>query len=123
MLMLSMILYRVQGEQRMPPAKKRAIKQTAAKQAGNTAATQQTTNTGLMKAVHPSAELAAIVGNEPLPRTEITKRMWDYIKAHGLQDAQDKRMINADPKLLPLFGGQEQVSMLELPKLVSHHVH
>ena len=75
-----------------------------------------------MKAVHPSAELAAIVGHEPLPRTEIPKRMWDYIKAHGLQDAQNKRMINADPKLLPLFGGQEQVAMLELPKLVSHVV-
>ena len=75
-----------------------------------------------MKALKPTEELAAIVGAEPLPRTEVTKRLWDYIKAHGLQDAQNKRMINADTKLLPLFGGQEQVSMLELPKLVSHHV-
>ena len=105
----------------MPPAKQRATKKTAAKQTGKKAA-KQTTNTGLFKAVQPSTELAAIVGNEPLPRTQITKRLWDYIKAHGLQDAQNKRMINADTKLLPLFGGQEQVSMLELPKLVSHHV-
>jgi upstream activation factor subunit UAF30 len=105
----------------MPPAKHGATKKTAAKQARKTAA-KQTTNTGLMKAVQPSAALAAIVGTQPLPRTEITKRLWDYIKAHGLQDAQNKRLINADTKLLPLFGGQEQVSMLELPKLVSRHV-
>jgi chromatin remodeling complex protein RSC6 len=105
----------------MPPAKQGATKKTAAKQASKTAA-KQTTNKGLMKAVQPSETLAAIVGNQPLPRTEITKRLWDYIKAHGLQDAQNKRMINADTKLLPLFGGQEQVSMLELPKLVSQHV-
>jgi chromatin remodeling complex protein RSC6 len=105
----------------MPPAKRGATKKTTARQASKTAA-KPTTNTGLMKAVQPSAALAAIVGNEPLPRTEITKRLWDYIKAHGLQDAQNKRLINADTKLLPLFGGQEQVSMLELPKLVSRHV-
>ena len=107
----------------MPPAKQSATKKTAAKQTGKKAAAKQTTNKGLFKAVQPSTELAAIVGNEPLPRTEITKRLWAYIKAHGLQDTQNKRMINADTKLLPLFGGQEQVSMLELPKLVSHHVH
>ena len=106
----------------MPPAKHGATKKTAAKQTSKKATAKQTTHTGLMKAVQPSAALAAIVGSEPLPRTEITKRLWDYIKAHGLQDAQNKRMINADTKLLPLFGGQEQVSMLELPKLVSHHV-
>jgi chromatin remodeling complex protein RSC6 len=72
--------------------------------------------------VRPSAELAAIVGRDPLPRTEITKRLWDYIKAHGLQDAQDRRRINADAKLQPIFGGQQQVSMFELAKLVSRHV-
>jgi upstream activation factor subunit UAF30 len=77
---------------------------------------------GLQKAVRPSAELAAIVGQEPLPRTEITKKLWDYIKAHGLQDAQDKRQINADPTLTPIFGGKKSVSMFELAKLVSHHV-
>jgi upstream activation factor subunit UAF30 len=106
----------------MPPAKQSATKKTAAKQTGKKATTKQTTNRGLMKAVQPSAALAAIVGSQPLPRTEITKRIWDYIKEHKLQDATNKRMINADTKLLPLFGGQEQVSMLELPKLVSRHV-
>ena len=77
---------------------------------------------GLQKAVRPSAELAAIVGQAPLPRTEITKKLWDYIKAHGLQDAQDKRQINADPMLTPIFGGKTSISMFELAKLVSHHV-
>jgi len=77
---------------------------------------------GLQKAVRPSAELAAIVGQEPLPRTEITKKLWDYIKAHGLQDAQDKRRINADPTLTPIFGGKTSISMFELAKLVSQHV-
>ncbi len=77
---------------------------------------------GLQKAVRPSAERAAIVGEEPLPRTEITKKLWDYIKAHGLQDAQDKRRINADPTLTPIFGGKKSISMFELAKLVSQHV-
>src|SRR5918992_2872595 len=77
---------------------------------------------GLQKAVRPSAELAAIVGQAPLPRTEITKKLWAYIKAHGLQDAQDKRQINADATLEPIFGGKPSVSMFELAKLVSQHV-
>jgi upstream activation factor subunit UAF30 len=80
------------------------------------------TNHGLLKPVQPSAELAAIVGNAPLPRTEITKRLWAYIKEHGLQDAQNKRLINADTKLRPVVSGQEQVSMFDLPKLVSRHM-
>ena len=82
----------------------------------------QSHGSGLMKAVQPSAELAAIVGHAPLPRTEITKRLWDYIKQHGLQDAKNRRMINVDAKLRPVVGGQEKVSMFDLPKLVSHHV-
>lgn len=77
---------------------------------------------GLQKAMRPSAELAAIVGHEPLPRTEITKKLWQYIKAHDLQDAQDKRRINANPVLRPIFGGKPSISMFELAKLVSQHV-
>jgi len=80
------------------------------------------TNHGLLKPVQPSTELAAIVGNTPLPRTEITKRLWAYIKEHDLQDAKNKRLINADAKLRPVIDGQEQVSMFDLPKLVSRHV-
>jgi upstream activation factor subunit UAF30 len=77
---------------------------------------------GLQKAVRPSAALAALVGREPLPRTEITKKLWEYIKAHGLQDAQNKRQINADTMLAPIFGGKTSVSMFELAKFVSQHV-
>ena len=77
---------------------------------------------GLQKAVRPSAALAAIVGQAPLPRTEITKKLWAYIKAHGLQDAQNKRQINADATLEPIFGGKPSISMFELAKLVSQHV-
>jgi chromatin remodeling complex protein RSC6 len=80
------------------------------------------TQSGLFKAVQPSAELAAIVGSTPLPRTEITKRLWAYIKEHGLQDARNKRMINPDAKLRPVVDGQEQISMFDLPKLVSRHI-
>jgi chromatin remodeling complex protein RSC6 len=75
-----------------------------------------------MKVVQPSAELAAIIGYAPLPRIEIPKRLWDYIKQHNLQDAKNRRMINVDAKLRSVVGGQEQVSMFDLPKLVSHHV-
>ena len=107
----------------MPTKKPGATKKTAARQADTTAAATQPPQQGLFKAVQPSAALAAIVGPQPLARTEITKRLWAYIKAHGLQEATNKRMINADATLRPLFDGQEQVSMLELPRLVSRHIH
>jgi chromatin remodeling complex protein RSC6 len=77
---------------------------------------------GFMKPVTPDGELAAIVGAKPLPRTELTKKMWDYIKANGLQDDKDKKMINADDKLKPIFGGKKRVSMFEMTKLVNQHV-
>ena len=75
-----------------------------------------------MRPLQPDAALGAIVGNKPLPRTQITKKIWAYIKKNDLQDQQNKRMINADDKLRDLFGGAEQVSMFELTKLVSEHV-
>ena len=84
--------------------------------------TRQRQNSGLMKGVQPSAALAAIVGPTPLPRTEIIKRLWDYIKEHNLQDTKNRRMINADTKLRSVFDGQEQISMFDLPKLVSRHI-
>jgi upstream activation factor subunit UAF30 len=77
---------------------------------------------GLSAAVQPSAELAAIVGSEPIPRSEVTKRVWDYIKSNGLQDQTNKRMINADDKLRVIFGGKNQVSMFEMTALVSKHL-
>lgn len=109
----------------MPTTRRSTKQQAAATQAGsqhNGTHGKQRMNHGLLKAVQPSAELAAIVGNTPLPRTEITKRLWAYIKEHGLQDAKNKRLINADAKLRPVVGGQEQVSMFYLSKLVSRHV-
>ena len=77
---------------------------------------------GLAAEVQPSADLAPIVGSNPIPRSEVTKRVWDYIKANGLQDKQNKRMINADEKLLKIFGGKKQVSMFEMTALVNKHL-
>lgn len=78
-------------------------------------------NAAFMKPVVPSAELAVIVGAEPLPRTEVTKKIWDYIKANDLQDPANRRNINADDKLRPIFG-KDQVNMFEMTKLVSNHL-
>ena len=75
-----------------------------------------------MKPLTPSAALAEVVGSKPLPRTEIIKKIWDYIKKNGLQDKQNRRMINADAKLKPVFGGKGQISMFELAKVVNSHV-
>ncbi|MEI6032994.1 MAG: SWIB/MDM2 domain-containing protein [Verrucomicrobiae bacterium] len=75
-----------------------------------------------MKPVQPDAALAAIVGSKPLPRSEMTKKLWDYIKKNNLQDPAKKTMINADEALKVVFGGKKQVSMFEMTKLVSTHV-
>lgn len=78
-------------------------------------------NAAFMKPLTPSPILAAVIGSSPLPRTEVTKKIWEYIKKHDLQDPANRRNINADDKLRPLFG-KEQVSMFELTKLVSGHL-
>jgi chromatin remodeling complex protein RSC6 len=75
-----------------------------------------------MKPVTPDAALALVVGSKPLPRTELTKKLWDYIKKNGLQDKKDKKMINADAALKAVFNGKSKVSMFEMTKLVSGHV-
>lgn len=75
-----------------------------------------------MAPLQPDEALAAVVGKDPLPRTEVTKRVWDYIKANNLQDANDKRTIKADAKLRPIFGGKDSVSMFEMTKLVNGHL-
>lgn len=79
-------------------------------------------NLGLAAPLTVSPDLAKIVGSEPIPRTEIIKKMWDYIKANNLQDQANKRMINADDKLKVVFDGKEQVSMFELAKVINNHV-
>jgi chromatin remodeling complex protein RSC6 len=75
-----------------------------------------------MKAMTPSAVLAAVIGATPMPRTEVTKKIWDYIKKNKLQDAINRRLINADEKLRAVFGGKGKVSMFEMTKLVSNHL-
>lgn len=75
-----------------------------------------------MAPLQPDDALAAVVGKDPLPRTEVTKRVWDYIKANNLQDANDKRTIKADAKLRAVFGGKDSVSMFEMTKLVNGHL-
>ena len=77
---------------------------------------------GLAAEVTPSAELSAVIGSTPMPRSEVTKKVWDYIKANGLQDQTNKRMINADDKLRVIFGGKNQVSMFEMTALVNKHL-
>ena len=79
-------------------------------------------NAAFMKELTPSKELAAVVGEKPLPRTEVVKKLWVYIKKNGLQDQKNKRNINADDKLKAVFGGKTQVSMFEMTKLVSKHL-
>ena len=95
------------------PAKKAAAKKPAAKRKPNAA---------FMKAMTPSATLAAVIGSTPMPRTEVTKKIWDYIKKNKLQDAVNRRLINADEKLKAVFGGKGKVSMFEMTKLVSNHL-
>ena len=75
-----------------------------------------------MKPLKPDDALAQVVGEKPLPRTEITKRLWAYIKKEGLQDKKNRRNINADDALRPIFNGKKQVSMFEMTKLVAQHV-
>ncbi|HEX5054841.1 MAG TPA: SWIB/MDM2 domain-containing protein [Planctomycetota bacterium] len=79
-------------------------------------------NAALMKPVQPDEVLAKIVGSAPLPRSEITKKLWDYIKQHGLQDPKAKTNINADAALKAVFGGKDRVTMFEMTKLVSVHI-
>jgi len=103
------------------PAVKAAAKPAAAKKAA-APATPRKPNAAFMKAMTPSKELAAVVGAAPLPRTEVTKKVWDYIKKLDLQDPANRRMINADDKLKAVFGGKAQVSMFEMTKLISDHL-
>jgi chromatin remodeling complex protein RSC6 len=79
-------------------------------------------NPAFMKALKPSAALAEIVGSKPLPRTEVVKKLWAYIKKHKLQDTKNRRNINADDKLKVVFAGKKVVNMFEMTKLVSKHL-
>ncbi len=103
-------------------AKKAAPKKAAPKKAAKKTGAKRKPNAAFMKAMTPSSMLAAVVGSMPLPRTEVTKKIWDYIKKNKLQDSINRRLINADDKLRQVFNGKKQVSMFEMTKLVSNHL-
>jgi chromatin remodeling complex protein RSC6 len=105
-------------------AKKPAVKKVAAKKpaAKKKTAAKRKPNAAFMKAMQPSAALGAVIGIGAMPRTEVTKKIWVYIKKNDLQDAKNRRMINADDKLREVFGGKRQVSMFEMTKLVNNHL-
>jgi chromatin remodeling complex protein RSC6 len=86
------------------------------------AAAKRKPNAAFMKPVQPSEKLAEVVGSKAIPRTEVTKKLWAYIKKNGLQDKKNKRMIKADDALKAVFGGKAQVNMFEMTKLVSKHL-
>ena len=100
-------------------AKKKATKKAPAKKK---AAAKRKPNAAFMKAMQPSASLSAVIGSGQMPRTEVTKKIWAYIKKNGLQDSKNRRNINADEKLRDVFGGKKQVSMFEMTKLVNKHL-
>ncbi|MBL8514244.1 MAG: SWIB/MDM2 domain-containing protein [Betaproteobacteria bacterium] len=107
-----------------PAAKKPAAKKPAAKKAAapKKPAAKRKPNAAFMKPMTVSSVLGAVIGSAAMPRTEVTKKLWDYIKKNKLQDAVNKRMINADEKLKAVFGGKKSVSMFEMTKLVSSHL-
>ena len=104
-----------------PAAKKAAVKKAAPKKAA-AKKSKRKASPALLKAMTPTALLAAVVGSKPLPRGQIIKKLWEYIKKHGLQDKINKRLINADEKLKAIFGGKSVVNMFEMTKHVSKHI-
>ncbi len=102
-------------------AKKVAKKKAAPKKAAKKKSARKP-NAAFMKPLAPSAALAEVIGSKAIPRTEIVRQIWNYIKKNGLQDKKNRRMINADAKLKTVFGGKSQISMFELAKVVSKHV-
>jgi upstream activation factor subunit UAF30 len=98
-------------------ATKKATRKTKRKSSGK----KRTPNAAFMKPMQPSSDLASVVGSSPMPRTEVTKKLWQYIKRKGLQDSKNRRMINADENLRPIFG-RGQVSMFEMTRLVNKHL-
>jgi len=102
--------------------KKVAKKKVAKKKVAKKAKAKRKPNPAFMRPMMLSADLGAVVGGDPKPRTEVTKKLWAYIKRNGLQDKVNRRMINADDKLTKVFGGKKKVSMFEMTKLVSKHM-
>jgi upstream activation factor subunit UAF30 len=98
--------------------KKAAKKSTRRKSTGK----KRSPNPAFMRPLQPSSQLAAVIGNSPMPRTQVISKLWAYIKRNGLQDAKNRRAINADEKLRPLFGGRSQVTMFDLAKIANRNL-
>jgi upstream activation factor subunit UAF30 len=109
------------GGRKKAGARKASGTRRAAKRGGAKRA-KRAPNPAFMRPMQPSDDLGAVVGARPMPRTEVTKRIWDYIRKNGLQDQKNRRMINADDRLRAVFGGRRQVSMFEMTKLVNNHL-
>jgi chromatin remodeling complex protein RSC6 len=104
---------------RRPAARKKAAKRaTKRKSSGK----KRAPNPAFMRPLQPSAKLAAVIGNSPMPRTQVISKLWQYIKRHDLQDSKNRRAINADEKLRPLFGGRSQVTMFDLAKIANQNL-
>jgi upstream activation factor subunit UAF30 len=103
-------------------ARRPAARKSAARKATKKSGKKRTPSAAFMKPMQPSTQLAAVVGSSAIPRTEVTKKLWAYIKRNGLQDAKNRRAINADDKLRPVFGGKSQVSMFDMTKMVNKHL-
>jgi upstream activation factor subunit UAF30 len=103
---------------RRPAARKKTARRAKRKSTGR----KRAPNPAFMRPLQPSAKLAAVVGNSPMPRTQVISKLWAYIKRNGLQDARNRRAINADEKLRPLFGGRSQVTMFDLAKIANQNL-
>jgi upstream activation factor subunit UAF30 len=101
-----------------PAARKKAAKKATRKSSGK----KRAPNPAFMRPLQPSSQLAAVIGNSPMPRTQVISKLWAYIKRNGLQDAKNRRAINADEKLRPLFGGRSQVTMFDLAKIANKNL-
>jgi chromatin remodeling complex protein RSC6 len=110
------------GAAKKGAAKKSSAKKSSGRKTAKKSGAKRTPNAAFMRPMQPDAQLAAVVGDSPMPRTEITKKLWAYIKRKGLQDAKNRRQINADENLKPVFGGKANVSMFEMTKLVNKHI-
>ncbi|HET6778620.1 MAG TPA: SWIB/MDM2 domain-containing protein [Gemmatimonadales bacterium] len=101
-----------------PAARKKTAKRATKKSSGR----KRAPNPAFMKPLQPSAKLAAVIGNNPMPRTQVISKLWAYIKRNGLQDAKNRRAINADEKLRPLFNNRSQVTMFDLAKIANQNL-
>jgi upstream activation factor subunit UAF30 len=103
-------------------ARRPAARKKAAKRAKKSSGKKRAPNPAFMRPLQPSSKLAAVIGNSPMPRTQVISKLWAYIKRNGLQDSKNRRAINADEKLRPLFGGRSQVTMFDLAKIANNNL-